>query len=273
MDAIGTWHVTKPFAREPVSHSLWGEIHDQLARELGVFSLARQHDNPCVQCQHYLQEADAEKALDAIDFTFSFIDQKVRRVTDEEWLAYDAGMGADEAIAELNHRFREHGIGWQFEEGRLRRLDSDYVHEEIVKEALWVLRRKRFRGAAQEFDVAHQHYRGGRYEDAITNALKAFESTMKVICDARGWQYPPRAAAKQLISVIFDNELLPPEVQSHFSALRATLESGLPTVRNKQAGHGQGAGLRAVPDHLAAYALHLAATNIVFLAAAHDHKR
>ena len=54
-------------------------------------------------------------------------------------------------------------------------------------------------------------------------------------------------------------------------ALRSVLESGLPTVRNKTkgSGHGQGKELINIPGHLAAYALHLAASNIVLLVEAH----
>ena len=56
---------------------------------------------------------------------------------------------------------------------------------------------------------------------------------------------------------------------SHFSGLRSVLESGLPTVRNKQGGHGQGENPVVIPSYLAAYALHLAASNIVMLLEAH----
>jgi hypothetical protein len=47
------------------------------------------------------------------------------------------------------------------------------------------------------------------------------------------------------------------------------LEGGLPTVRNKNAGHGQGPTPVSVPDYLVAYALHMAAANIVLLIQAH----
>jgi hypothetical protein len=41
-------------------------------------------------------------------------------------------------------------------------------------------------------------------------------------------------------------------------------------VRNKNSGHGQGLFAKKVPDYFAGYALHLAATNIVFLVEAHE---
>jgi hypothetical protein len=81
-----------------------------------------------------------------------------------------------------------------------------------------------------------------------------------------------RATASKIIDVLFKNNLIPSEMQSHFTALRSTLESGLPTVRNQpgQGGHGQGSDVVEVPDYLAAYCLHLAATNIVLLIEAHN---
>ena len=53
--------------------------------------------------------------------------------------------------------------------------------------------------------------------------------------------------------------------KSHFSALRATLEGGVPTARNKMGGHGDGTDPTAVPQHLAAYVLHMTASTLVFL--------
>jgi uncharacterized protein DUF7014 len=52
--------------------------------------------------------------------------------------------------------------------------------------------------------------------------------------------------------------------------VRNTLQAGLPTVRNKLGGHGQGKDTRKAADYFAGYALHLAATNIVFLVEAHN---
>jgi hypothetical protein len=48
-----------------------------------------------------------------------------------------------------------------------------------------------------------------------------------------------------------------------------TLLTGLATIRNKDAGHGAGTQVREVPECLASYPLHLAATNIVFIVSAH----
>jgi hypothetical protein len=92
---------------------------------------------------------------------------------------------------------------------------------------------------------------------------------MKAICDAHGWPYQSGVTAKPLIDILFQHNLISPDLASHFAGLRSTLESGLPTVRNKLSGHGQGAQPVTVPSYVTAFALHLAAANIVFLVEAH----
>ena len=61
------------------------------------------------------------------------------------------------------------------------------------------------------------------------------------------------------------NGLLPDYLDNSFDQLLATLQSGLPKVRNEEGAHGQGAQPREAPPYVAAYALHLAAAKIVLL--------
>jgi hypothetical protein len=92
---------------------------------------------------------------------------------------------------------------------------------------------------------------------------------MKAICAARKWSHPANATAIPLIKVIFEKGLIPKDLESHFSGLRSAMESGLPTISNKTSRHGQGPEPTTIPPHFAAYALHLLASNIVFLVEAH----
>ena len=82
------------------------------------------------------------------------------------------------------------------------------------------------------------------------------------------WPHDPNATANPLIQVLFDRGLIPPFWNQHFSALRATLEAGVPTARNRLGGHGQGTQVVEVPGYLVAYVLHQTASAIVFLAEA-----
>ena len=249
--------------------TVWNLMHDQIARELGILYLgANPHADPKQQCERFLLDAETNEALDIIEFSFRAI-QMLPQILGASDLRTFTSQSAEDAIDELNHRFREHGVGYQFEGGEIVRVDSEYVHTEAVKPAIGLLNAAGFEGPTEEFLEAHEHYRKGEYGDAMSDALKAFESTMKAICDKNGWEYDSNAPARRLIETILDNQLFPRYMQSHFTGLRQTLEAGLPTIRNKNSGHGQGLFRRNVPNYFAGYALHLAATNIVFLVEAH----
>jgi AbiJ N-terminal domain 4 len=273
-DAIGDYQNMQLISQ------IWQKIHDFIARELGLFDLSPGRGfqgNPLEQCKDFLLDKDTpmENLLDLIELTFKFIDVPIRQKLEnprnslEVVFKRNLKQQPDEAISELNHRFREHEIGYQFEGGQIIRVDSKFIHAEVVVPALDLLANPDFAGPEQEFRSAHEHYRRQEYKDAIVDALNSFESTIKSICDVRGWEYSKTATAQKLIEVIFTKELIPKYLQTHFSSLRSVLEAGVPTVRNKTSGHGQGAIPVDVPEHLAAYVLHLTASNIVMLIEAH----
>ena len=144
-------------------------------------------------------------------------------------------------------------------------MDSDLLHIEAVKPALTLLHAAGYEGPLKEFLTGHDHYHHGRIESAIGEALKAFESTMKVICDKKGWRHKKGDTAAKLIDVCLKKGLVENFWQSHFSTLRCMLESRIPTARNNTAGHGQGSQVRDAPEHLAGYVLQMTASTIVFL--------
>ena len=154
-------------------------------------------------------------------------------------------------------------------DGELVRVDSQFIHAEAVKPALALLHECGFDGPVEEFMRGFEHYRHGRNKEAVADALKSFESTMKAICKARRWSCPSNATAKPLIDIMFQNKLIPSDLESHFAGLRAAMESGLPTISNRTSRHGQGPEPVSLPPHIAAYALHLVAANIVLLVQAH----
>jgi hypothetical protein len=57
-----------------------------------------------------------------------------------------------DAIADLNHRLLEHGVGYQYVSGKIIRIDSQFLHAEVVKPALALLQDKRYHGANDEFE-------------------------------------------------------------------------------------------------------------------------
>jgi hypothetical protein len=250
-------------------------IHDILCREYGKLSLSnnsslRHRDSSLIYID-YVQEVinfvlatnDPEQILDITELSFRLIDIRYR--DNQLRRRVQSKINPDEAIEELNARFREHGVGYQYESGEIIRVDSQIIHSEAVKPVLHLLSDDRFRGANDEFLRAHEHYRHGRYKECLNDCLKAFESTMKTICNEQDWIYQPGDTASKLINLCFQNNLIPTYLQTQFSSLKQSLESGVPTVRNKLGGHGQGSQPIIVPQYFAAYQLHMTASTILFL--------
>ena len=88
---------------------------------------------------------------------------------------------------------------------------------------------------------------------------------MKTICEKRGWAYKDSDTASRLIATCLKNGLLPTFTESHLNAVRLSLESGVPTIRNKAGGHGQGEAVKDAPEFYAQFTLHQTAVVIVFL--------
>lgn len=212
-----------------------------------------------------MKETNVENVIDVIELSLVAIDEIARR---HGYLRRDdPAKFADAAIFEMNERFKEHGLGYCYSNGRIMRVDSELIHNEAVKPALVVLRQRGYENAENEFLSAHEHYRAGNYSEALIECCKAFESVMKIICTKRGWTFDPtKATAKPLIDVCLSNGLIPPYWQNHFTGLRQMLENGIPTPRNKQAGHGAGAAAANDPSaELTSYVLHMTAATILFL--------
>lgn len=244
-------------------------IVETLCHELGVFTLPYPSRPPFGGDEFYRDlveyfqaEEQVEKALDVVELCFSTIE----RLSLDRALSWP--IPARAAIDELNYRFREHGVGYAYSDGHIIRKDGEFAHEKIVKPCLQVLAGRAYGGAQEEFLKGEKYYRKGDMKGAVTECQKAVESVMKVICKKRGWVHGRHPNAKELVSTLLANGLIPSFWQNHFASLRGLLEGGSALVRNRLSAHGQGTETVEVPQHLAAYTLHMAAATILFLAEA-----
>ena len=265
-DAIGPHYRVDPYSVGSLEHNpeTWRMIQKVLCREFGVHSLCGAQTKG-QEVVDFLSICTTEQFVDIVELCVRIIDREIRRWPSFERESHGIEQAPDEALDEINHRFRRSGFGFQFVSGQAIRVDSEYVHEEVVKPALRILSAPEYEGARDEFLSAHRHYRNGDNEEAITEAAKSFESTMKAICDRKGWTYAKGARASDLLKAIRANHLWPDYLDGAFDQLLATLSSGLPQVRNDSGAHGQGAAKRETPPYVAAYALHLAASKIVLM--------
>ncbi|PLY37710.1 hypothetical protein F164LOC_09035 [Pectobacterium carotovorum] len=250
---------------EDKSDEAYRIINKTLCREYGIFELEGYGDSYHGKIYNTLMRSDDhERCLDIIELSFQMINGPLR----EDYQFQRKGfMNPDEALIELNHRFRENSIGYQFEGDEIIRVDSQLIHNEVVKPVINLLNELReYDGANNEFLSAHEHYRHGRYKESLNDCLKSFESLMKAIHEKKGWSYGTGDSASKLINSCLTNQLVPSYLQSQFTSLKTMLETGIPTIRNKNSGHGQGSEVKPVDEELVSYMLHLTATNLLFIA-------
>lgn len=238
-------------------------VYNILCKELGVFRLGVGGTYFEKIVDYFLKDDDVEISLSIIELMMWCID---------EYLESNYYRKADfqKVVDELNERFKENGIGYQYENKKIIRIDSQYLHTEVVKPALTLLGNPIYQGAQQEFLNAHEHYRHQRYQEAMIDCLKAYESILKIILKKRKWEYKDTDTADALTGKIMQKGLIPDYWQQYFKSLKNTLTSGVPTARNKEAGHGQADEIRNIPDYLASYILHITASAIVFLIKAEE---
>jgi uncharacterized protein DUF7014/HEPN domain-containing protein len=135
----------------------------------------------------------------------------------------------------------------------------------VVKPALALLSGKPFEKAQEDFLAAHRHYREGNDKDCVVAAQRSFESTLKAICSNKEWIYQSGDRAPELLALVRKKGLFPDYLDKGFDSYMAMMKTGLPGVRNNAGGHGEAPDAPPVPSYIAAYALHMTASNIVLL--------
>jgi hypothetical protein len=242
-------------------------VYDALCREYGLLKLTeKKHVYYVDRIMDYLSTCyDAEKFLDLVELLF----REASRIIKSEELDYldytQVSMTPDEAISDLCVRFRENGIGYTYIEGSIIRIDSTYLHSEITKPILSLLHNDKFLGANEEYLKAHEFYRQGKNKECLSECLKAFESTIKIICSEKGWEYKDSDTSAKLIQHCLSNGLIPDYLKTQFASWNDLLGSGITKIRNRLSGHGQGSTPKIADDIITRYGLHLTGTNIYFL--------
>ncbi|MHB1483034.1 MAG: STM4504/CBY_0614 family protein [Saccharofermentanales bacterium] len=243
-------------------YDLWEIACDSFSREKGLKAIQNHgQKNNIYAFESYVDICSNEDLLDLIDYVL------INYVNKTVWKSslYNR-MFIIEAIDELNFRFKQHSLGYEYTNNELIIKTNTVIHENAIKPALKLLLDEYFRGAEQEYLKAFNCYKNGDNKNAILEAIKAFESTMKTICDKLGYTYnKDKDTAKKLIGILRDNSFFPSYLESNIIGIIVTLESGAPTLRNKEAGHGQGECVVNVSDEYVEYALNLVATNMILL--------
>jgi hypothetical protein len=254
-------------------NQFWTEIHRFLQYKLGELRLMPDSRlNPVEEAGNFLMARAGDTTfLDFVEYIF--------RVD----TFFHVRLPEQQVIDEFNELFRVDGLpyhltnfvkeedrsGWDtISRGRftIKTLaypqiilrESDAEHQQMVAPALRFLESPAFKNANLEFLEALEAFKKNDHGNCLTHCGSAFESTLKVICQRRGWPYSQNDTAAPLVKVVIENGTL----DTYFEPMLMIVA----TLRNRLSkSHGAGAADRRVPQHLARYAINATASVILLL--------
>lgn len=161
--------------------------------------------------------------------------------------------------SEINAVLTEEESPWLMSDGRMYMIDSRFL-DTLKNQLEEEMRREGFLGAHEEFRDARSYLQSGDVDDAIQKANRAFESALKSLLNQK------EGTADDLLQKLRDKtDLLDGVPEEAQKALTSKVLQGLPVLRHKLAGHGQGAEPIDIPRAYGDLAVNLCAAYIKFL--------
>ena len=163
MDFIDLYKGNYPISSEKI----WKEIYDIFVRQIGVISLEgyNSYDSHAPRVERYYRTHNGNDLLNLIDLIFVYFDCILRKNHPHSY--YNISEILDNSISELNYRFKQYGLGYEFTNGELIKKTNEIIHSEIIQPALKLLHDEKFKGAEDEFLLAFSNYKDGKNKDAI----------------------------------------------------------------------------------------------------------
>lgn len=248
----------------------WNYIQEWLKDEHAKDSLHNEHAHrvfggysaPSYEVTEYLKSLkDINHTLDTIELIFRLLPHAEDELVNAGYRIY---YKAKAAVEHLNKRFTQHCIGYKFEGNIIIKIDNELMYASVTKEMFVLLEQQVFGNVNEEYLQAHRQFRSGNHKDCIVNCAKAFESTLKIICDQKQYAYQQNDTAARLLNVLYVNNFIPSYLQVGMSGLRSMLEA-ISVVRNNTSAHGVGSAQINIGENFASYALHVTGCNIKFL--------
>lgn len=251
------------------------EMNRRSTKDYGVFSRDKD-EGEFFKLLIYADEKDYLLILDMIDLLSYSVLERFKK-------------GSSEKIDELiNEVFRHNGIGYELVKGHVIHKGNEITHLEMIRPALLYLSDPLYSTANKEMLDAFSKFRENKFKDAIHQANKAFESTMKIIIHKNNWSIVNRnpkkkspsvqaASANLLIDTILEHaqlNLLIDTTLEHgdlekfhkiaLEGMRNSLQT-LASLRNEHGGHGEGNEIIETHKRHCEFALHMTASNIIYL--------
>lgn len=266
---------------ESISETAWGHIHNKLAEIHGEKELHPQYDFMGAKyyqifrvTEYFEKVTDINSLLDIVEVSFAILTNIETVIRDNFPNNYTPfSYTIDQAINDLNDRFNVNRIGYELKNGIIIKIDKELLHKEIVDATLNLTDNHLYENTNDEFISALEHFKFKRNKECLTDCLKSFETTLKIICKENSWKYDEdRDTASSLIDICITNGLFPKYLLSEFTSLVNLLKSGSATIRNKNSAHGQGAKKISVPKHLASFMIYLTGSTINFIIESNNKK-
>lgn len=269
-------HLIKNFFKE---NQIPDKLVNQLFSETIYSRLCEEHQKLFLGRETFFKDrsySEYQRTLDQLsfennkDFVIDIVEMifQVIQLTPELFRKMEYGYNfefytAEQVIGDLNSRLSENCVGFKFTGKQMIKVDNETLHEEVIKPTTILLNHPGYENVAKDYAAGLQHFRHQNYEEAILSVTKAFESTLKVICDQKGWYYKPTHTAKQLVDILYENNFLPDHIKSNLGIVRSLLEGSVTVMRNKVA-HGSGNARIETNEHIASLAINIAGSLIKF---------
>lgn len=250
-----------------ILESFYDTLRYELCKTHGWADLAHTKERDSTKAiPGFLRGCGVEELMDFVEVLLFVYERQWADCQRQHYLDPDEVPPPEAAQDQLNAILKEHAIGYEAVEGQIVRVDSDFIHREAIREAITLLKAHGFEGPLKEFKNAITERDKGEPRQAIAEANNAFESTMKAVLDKTKVNYNrDKDSASALIQHLIRAGVLSPSLQNFAEHVAGVLRAGLPTLRNRQGGHGQGLDPVSVEPSYVNLAVHLAGTFIVFL--------
>ena len=142
-----------------IKEEIWKSIHSTLCEAHGKKTLLSDSFGTkyyfSYKVEHYFDEiTNIDETLDVIEIVFRCIN-KIPKLSRQVHFKLDGNYKPEQAIKDLNARFLENGIGYEFHDRNIIRVDNTVLHKEIIIETLQFLSTQTFKNANDEFLSAH----------------------------------------------------------------------------------------------------------------------
>lgn len=204
------------FSTIPVKDELYKTAHHKLAREYGFGRLGEgnTYEEICLRLlftnydlwnnAHGNQDYFLKMRIGLIELLFRGAEEYLRKEHDSNNLGILASILSKrtqpstkstkekalesfvESVNELNDRFKEAKMPFTYHNGYIQLVEDELTDKEIEKPFWNLVSEKKWENVDYEMKEALDRRDDGK-EDALTYALKALESTIKIISEEHGW--------------------------------------------------------------------------------------